>query len=118
MDVIEPELDRRFGEFVDQARAEIVDRVEIRKRSLDRHFERKITSVSDNRKNLLAKAASAQRDGDLRRATNLKNLASAQEAKEKKLRLAWNLRSNELEAQRSADPEESDVACVFLQVDV
>ena len=45
------------------------------------------------------------------------NLAGAQGVKKQRLHRTWKLRRNELETQRFAVPEESDVACVFLQVD-
>ena len=116
-DVVEPELDRSFGEFVAQATAETADRVEIRLRSLDRHFERKIESLREHQSRLEEHAELARRHGDSRRATNLKNLAGAQGVKKERLNRTWGLRRNDLETQRSAVPEESDVACVFLQVD-
>ena len=61
MDVIEPELDRRFGEFVAQATAETTDRVEIRQRSLDRHFVRKIESLHEHQRRLEDQAKVARR---------------------------------------------------------
>lgn len=115
-DVVLPELERCFGEFVDQATAEIADRVEIRQRSLDRHFDRKIESLNEIQSRLRELADEAERGGDQRRATNLKNLSVAQGAKRDKLHRTWMLRRNDLEAQRTAFPEESDVACVFLKV--
>ena len=117
-DVVEPELDRSFGEFVAQATAETADRVEIRLRSLDRHFERKIESLREHQSRLEEQAELARQHGDSRRATNLRNLAGAQGVKKERLHRTWRLRRNDLETQRSAVPEESDVACVFLQVDV
>ena len=115
-EVVLPELNRCFAEFVDQATAEIVDRVEIRQRSLDRHFKRKIEALSEHQSNLRVQAEFAERGGDSRRATNLKNLATAQGVKRDKLRRTWLLRKNDLEAQRTTVPEESDVACVLLRV--
>ena len=51
-DVVQPELDRRFGEFVDQATAEIEDRIAIRQRSLARHFENKIADYRERQRKL------------------------------------------------------------------
>ena len=123
-DVVRPELDKRFDEFVAQARAEIEDRVAIRYRALVRHFENKITNLRKQQNNLLVEASFAEVLDDFdeapdnsRRATNLKNLAAAQGARIEKLRRARQLRENEIEAQRTVTPEESDVACLFLQVD-
>ena len=123
-DVVRPELDRRFDEFVAQARAEIEDRVAIRHRSLVRHFENKITSLREQQNNLLVEASFCEIlddfdevPGNSRRATNLKNLAAAQGARIEKLQRTRQLRENEIEAQRTMTPEESDVGCLFLQVD-
>ena len=116
-DVVQPELDRRFGEFMDQATAEIEDRVAIRQRSLVRHFEKKISTLREQQLNLNERALIAEAVGEARRATNLKNLAAAQEARIEKLSRTWRLRETEIEAQRSITPEESDVGCLFLQVD-
>ena len=116
-DVVQPELDQRFAEFMDQATAEIEDRVAIRHRSLVRHFENKIATLRDHQRKLNEQASSAEITGNARRATNLKNLAGAQEVRIEKLRHAWQLRENEIEAQRAITPEESDVGCLFLLVD-
>ena len=116
-DVVQPDLDRRFGQFVEEATAEIEDRVAIRHRSLIRHFESKITTLEEHRRNLTDRASFAQITGDARRATNLKNLAEAQGVRIEKLRRIWQMRENEMEAQRAITPEWSDVGCVFLQVD-
>ncbi len=115
--VVHPELDRRFGEFVGQVTAEIEDRIEIRKKSLDRHFKKKIESLSEHENKLRMQSGLAEQSNDLRRATNLKNLVIAQGARKAKLLQTWELKRNDLQAQRTATPEESDVACVFLQVD-
>ena len=115
-DVVQPELDRRFGEFVDQATAEIEDRIAIRQRSLVRHFENKIADYRERQRKLNEQALRQELAGDARRATNLKNLAAAHEGRIEKLHRAWQLRENEIESQRATTPEESDVGCLFLQV--
>ena len=116
-ELVQPELDRRFDDFVAQAKAEIEDRVAIRHRSLARHFEIKIASLREQQGNLSDRASRAGSTGDSRRATNLRNLASAQEARIEKLQRIWQLRENEMEVQRALTPEDSDVGCLFLQVD-
>ena len=116
-DAVESELDRRFNEFVDQATAESEDRVAIRHRSLVRHFENKISSLQEQKSKLSERTALAEINGDARRATNLRNLAAAQEGRIEKLRQIWQLREKVIEMQRSIMPEESAVACLFLQVD-
>ena len=116
-DVVRPELDQRFSQFVDQSRSEIEDRIAIRHRALIRHFETKIETLRVQKVRLEAQAAVADVASDTRRATNLKNLALAREATIERLRRTWQLRENELEAQRVVTPEESEVACLFLSVD-
>ena len=116
-DVVRPALDRRFDEFVDQARAEIEDRIDIRRRSLVRHFETKITGLGEQQRNLIEQASINVFSGDKRKATNLRNLAAAQGVRIEKLRRTLRLRENEIESQRVIVPEESDVGCLFLQVD-
>ncbi len=114
---VQRELDRRFDEFVDQTTAEIEDRAAIRQRSLVRHFKRKIAALRENQEKLEEQAQLAKINGDVRRATNLKNLGAAQEVKIGNLRRIWKLRENEIEEQRAIIPEESDVGCLFLEVE-
>jgi len=114
--VVQPELDRRFGEFVAQANAEIEDRIAIRHRSLLRHFENKIATLREQQRRLNERASFAASAGNARKAANLRNLASAQEARIEKLRRIRQLRENEIEAQRTVTPEESDIGSLFLQV--
>ena len=116
-DVVHPELDRRFSEFVAQARAEIEDRVAVRRRSLVRHFENKIADLRKQQDNLRTLSSFAEAVGDSRKATNLKNLAAAQGRRIEKLKRARQLRENEMESQRTMIPEESDVGYLLLQVD-
>lgn len=116
-DVVHPELDRRFGEFVAQAKAEIEDRVAIRHRSLVRHFENKVAALREQQSKLDERASWSEIVGDTRRAANLKNLAAAQQARIEKLQRIWQLRESALEAQRAITPEESDVGCLFLQAE-
>ena len=116
-EVVQPELDRRFGEFVARASAEIGDRIAIRHRALVRHFESKIDTLQEHKRTLEARAAISEVSGEARRATNLTNLAAAQEVRIDRLRRTWRLREHEIEAQRELTPEESDVGCLFLQVE-
>ncbi|MDE0433778.1 MAG: SNF2-related protein [Bryobacterales bacterium] len=114
--VVQVELDRQFGDFVDRTTAEVEDRVAIRQRALVRHFENKIGALQEQQKRLEERAAFDEMFGETRRATNLKNLAAAQGARIEKLRQTWRLRETEFEAQRRITPEESDICCVLLQV--
>ncbi len=115
--VVQPALDRRYGEFLKQAEAEIEDRISIRRRSLFRHFENRIDMLREQQRNLREKAAEAEDKGDNRRAANLKNLSAAQGERIEKLRQARDLRESEMNEQRAMIPEESDIGCLFLQVD-
>ena len=114
--VVERELDSRYGEFVDHASAEIADRVTIRRRSLARHFEKKIATLEEQQRNLNDRARHARLDGDIRRATNLKNLATARETQIDRLRTTRQLREHQIEGELDLTPEESDVGAVLLQV--
>ena len=116
IDVVQPELDHRFGEFVDQVSAEVEDRIAIRQRSLIRHFENKIADYSERQRKLNEQALDEEFAGNTRRAANLRNLAAAQEGSIEKLRRTWHLRESEIEAQRVLTPEETDVCYLFLQV--
>ncbi len=115
-EVVHPALDRQFGEFFRLAQAELEDRAEIRLRSLSRHFEKKLTNLQEQQRRILFQRQIAEAAGETRRATSLKNLASAQGTRIEKLRRVFALREKELEAQRDMTPEESDVCCVFLQI--
>ena len=114
--VVERELDDRYGEFVEQASAEIADRVGIRRRSLVRHFEKKVTMLEELRRNLKTQARQASINGNMRRANNLENLGAAREAQAEKLRTIRTLRENELDGELDLTPEESEVGAALLQV--
>ena len=114
--IVQPALDREFGEFVARITAEIEDRVAIRHRSLIRHFENKLAALRQQQEILNEKALHAATTDDKRKAANLRNLSSAQEARIKKLRQVWRLRENEIDVQRKITPQESDVGCLFLEV--
>ena len=115
-DIVIPELDRKFEEFVTQAKVETEDRVSIQQRSLTLHFEKKIQSIQELEQKLKNRASWYEELGDQKRATNLKSLVAAQVGKIQKLENAWRLREIRTEAQREITPEESDIVCLFLQV--
>lgn len=116
-DVVQAELDRRFGDFVNRATAEIEDRIAVRHRALVRHFQNKLSSLREHQKNLETQSELARLLDNSRRARNLKNLAAAQGVKIEKLERTWKLRESEIEAQRTMAPEESDLCCLFLHVE-
>ncbi len=115
--VVQPELDRQFDEFVAQAKAEVEDRVAIRRRSLVRHFENKISNLQEQQQTLYEKRLFAEAIDDTRRARNLRNLATALQARIEKLSGARRQRESEIDTQRTMTPEQADVCCLFLQVE-
>ena len=116
-EAVQPDLDQQFGEFKERTKAKVEDRVTIRRRSLDRHFKNKIDSLDELRTNLNERASSAERDGDDRRATSLKNLAAARREQIDRLRHKWEQRQEEIQAQCAMTPETSDIVCLFLSVE-
>ena len=116
-DVVQPELDGRFGAFVARARAETLDRIALRHRALVRHFETKIQTLREHKAALKVQADVDELLGDARRARNLRNLALAREGTIERLRRTQQLRASEMEAQREITQEASDVGCLLLQVE-
>ena len=116
-DLVQPELDRRFGAFVARARAETVDRIALRHRALVRHFETKIETLREHKAALEAQAEITEVIGDSRRARNLRNLALAREGTIERLRRTQQLRASEMEAQREITQEAYDVGCLLLQIE-
>ena len=110
------ELDGRFGEFCEQITAEMDDRIEVRKRSLDRHFSEKIRTEEEHVRNLEIAVRLAEAQQDAQRARNLRNLIRAREAKAEKLDRTWKERAHRMDLARESTPEESKVGCVFLEV--
>ena len=114
--VVLPELDRRFGEFMDQVQAQVEDRVILRRRALERHRDTKVRMLTEVRAGHLAQAERLKRMGDDRKARQHEALAVATEAKLRKLRESCDRRLKEIEAEREPMPEVSDVAVLFLEV--
>ena len=71
-DLVQPELDRRFGTFVARAQAETLDRITLRHRALVRHFETKIETLRQHKAALQAQAAVAEISGDARRSVSIR----------------------------------------------
>ena len=116
-DLVQPELDGRFGAFVARARAETLDRIALRHRALVRHFETKIETLREHKSALEAQADVAELLGETRRARNLRNLVLAREGTIDRLSRTQQLRASEMEAQREITQEASDVGCLLLQVE-
>ena len=116
-DLVQPELDRRFGAFVARAQAETLDRITLRHRALVRHFESKIETLRQHKDALQTQADVAELLGDTRRARNLRNLALARGGTIERLSRTQQMRTSEMEAQRDITQEASDVGCLLLQVE-
>ena len=115
-DVVIPEADQQFGSFLLQTKAEVEDRLNIRLRALEKHFERKFESLHQIKTELDQKAQSSERVNDLQRARNLRNLVLARSAQIAKLERVLHARKYEIEQQRSPEPESSDISLLFVEV--
>ena len=116
-EVVIPDLDRRFAEFMNQTRTEVADRISIQRRSLDRHFGKKIDRLHGVQLSLEEQATWATESGNTKRASRLRGVARANAGSIAKTRRAQQLRQYKLDAQLESRPEESDVAHVFVQVE-
>ena len=115
-DLVQHDLDERFGAFVARARAETLDRFALRHRALTRHFSTKIGTLRANKAALEAQADVAEIMGDPRRARNLRNLALARAGRIERLSRTQQLRASEMKAQTEISQEASDVGCLLLEV--
>ena len=111
------ELDQKFEIYENQTSVEIEDRIDIRQRSLQRHLESKIKQQEEIKSNLEAQARQSDDAGDSVRARNLRNLARGRVAQIQQLRQTERFRSLDFEKERQMSPEESDVCCLFLQIE-
>ena len=115
-DLVQPDLDDRFGAFVARARAETLDRFALRHRALKGHFKTKIGTLRENKAALEAQAHVAEIMGNTRRARNLRNLALARASTIERLSRTQQLRASEMKAQTEISQEASDVGCLLLEV--
>ncbi len=115
--VVEPELDRRFEEFIRQTQDATEDRFAIRSQALTRHFEKKIDSLEQTRSELNDDASRAKNEGKAQRAAQLSNLAIARETRIEKLKMTWRSKEEEMSNARKTVPDRSDVGCLLLQVE-
>ena len=115
-DVVLPEADKQFETFFLQTTAEVEDRLNIRLRALEKHFERKFETLYRIKADLIQNAASAESANDLQRASNLRNLVLARTAQISKLEKILQARRHEIEQQRSPIPEVADISLLLVEV--
>jgi superfamily II DNA or RNA helicase len=115
-EVVLPELDRRFDEFVEHITAEIEDRTSIQRRAVERHRDGKTANLQEQQERNRARAELTELAGDQRRARQLISVNIAIEGKLRKLRDACERRLQEIEAQRELIPEWEDLASLFVEV--
>lgn len=115
-DIVLPQLNNRFGDFIHQITAEIDDRATIRRRALERHRDTKAESLNKLQSRYREQAKLYEMLGEKRKAQQFAALAVAAEVKINKLREACALRLREINAQRELTPETTDVASLFLEV--
>ncbi|MCW5675351.1 MAG: DEAD/DEAH box helicase [Xanthobacteraceae bacterium] len=115
-EVVFPELDRRFGEFIAQFEAQAEDRAGLRRRALERHRDSRSMTLNSVLESHIAKAKSFVRSGDSRKAKTYTALVAATEAKLKKLHESCQRRLVEIESERKPAPEESEIAVIIVEV--
>jgi superfamily II DNA or RNA helicase len=115
-EIVSPELDRRFDEFLQQINAEVEDRATIRRRAVERHRESKTTSLLSQQERNAVRARSLELGGEGRKARQLMSLNSAIEGKIRKLQKACELRLAEINSQTEIIEETEEVSSMFIQV--
>lgn len=115
-DVVLPELDRRFEEFMQQITAEIEDRATIRRRAVERHLDSKTSTLISQQQRNRSRAETFELSGEERKARQLISLNAAIDGKLRKLRQACELRLNEIGAQSEIVPETEEVASLFVEI--
>jgi hypothetical protein len=114
--VVLPELDRRFDEFVDQITAEIADRTSIQRRAVERHRDAKTATLTEQLDRNRSRATLAEIAGDQLRARQLRSVNVAIEGKLRKLRETCERRLTEIEAQREVIPETEELSSLFVEI--
>ncbi len=114
--VVLPDLDRRFEEFVRHTVAELEDRAAIRMRALERHRDSKTASLMLQRDRYSSRAAQLRQRGEDGAARRFDSLATATEGKLRKLHSTCQIRFKEIEAEKEIVPEDAEVACLFVEI--
>lgn len=111
-----PVLDDRFDEFEAQIKAQVTDRIKIRRRALERHRDSKAQSLAGVRNQHLERMHFHELRGELKEARQRKSLAEATEGKLRKLRESCTRRLQEINALGEVIPEMTDVSVLFVEV--
>jgi len=114
--VVLPNLDSTFSKFVNQMKAEVEDRATIRLRALDRHMMARTKVLEHKRFGLVDREGNLRSTGQHRDADRIANLVKATDVQLQKLRTACDLRMREIGAERIVQPEEQELACLFVEV--
>lgn len=114
--VVEPELDRRYGDYTSEIEVDIEDRLAVRLRALDAHLESKRQGLQSRISLYRDRAAAARARGDDRTAQRSERLIPAEQGKLRKLEQSGARRRDELEIQRRLTPEEADLAILLVEV--
>lgn len=110
------DLDARFDEFERQVKAQVDDRVRIRRRALERHRNAKAQSLTSIRDQHRSRSEFHAREGDEKRARQRASLAEATEGKLRRLDESCNRRLAEIDALGEVTPEMTDVSAVFVEI--
>lgn len=111
-----PDLDRRFGSFVDEIRAEIDDRAAIRRRAVERHQESKGSALRAQIRQHTDRSELEELLGNARAAQRFSALASASEKKLAALIDRCKQRLSEIQAIGVLIPEEVEIAALLVEV--
>lgn len=114
--VVLEDLDVRFDEFEEQIRAQVEDRVRIRRRALERHRDAKAQSLMRIRDQHLDRASHHARRGEEKEGRQRRSLAEATEGKLRRLNESCSRRLAEIDALGEVIPEVSDVSVLLVEI--
>lgn len=107
-------LKRQFKDFMEQAKAELEDRLGFQLNSLERHLRNRTEVFATIQRRHEEQARIKEIAGDRQGAQRLRALAQAQEQKVSKLRETFRVRAAEIDRQRLVTPAETDVTALFI----
>lgn len=110
------DLDARFDEFERQVKAQVEDRVRIRRRALERHRAAKALSLTSIRDQHRSRAEFHADQGDEKKARQRASLAEATQGKLRRLDENCNRRLAEIDALGEVTPEMTDVSAIFVEI--
>lgn len=115
-EIVLGELDARFDEFETQIRAQVEDRIKIRRRALERHRDAKALSLTLVRDYHRSRAEAYERQGDEKAARQRASLAEATEGKMRRLNESCTRRLSELDALGEVTAEMTEVSAIFVDI--